>query len=291
MNTYEKDLPPEVVKAAKTLTEWAANANLKHWRVLGVQGAYSVDHGYFQNPNYKIEDYSVDQWWIKSLEELWAHRKVSDDTYRAARVALNFSHLVLNPKSPQRYIAPSEVIIMGRAWDGKTADIELPIFGDGSSQGRRLFVVALPKPVEQPDESKPHFYCRPCHSYERPSPICWKCGADCKLVNTEEWPLLKNPDVELIKELARQVGYCVAEHGSKQTDIDLVAIPWTEDAVSPVDLCFHLQNGLLNDNGQARLFPFEKKPLGRLATNIQVNGWYKLIDLSITPRVKDDSQI
>jgi len=46
----------------------------------------------------------------------------------------------------QRYIRPDELLIEGRTVDGNT--IDLPIFGDGSKDGKRLFIVALPAPQQ-----------------------------------------------------------------------------------------------------------------------------------------------
>lgn len=42
------------------------------------------------------------------------------------------------------YLMPKHVCIMGRT-DGKTPDVELPIFGDGTRDGRVLFLVSLPE--------------------------------------------------------------------------------------------------------------------------------------------------
>lgn len=36
--------------------------------------------------------------------------------------------------------------------------------------------------------------------------------------------------------IARQNGYALAIHGTVTSDLDLVAIPWTEEAVGPVEL-------------------------------------------------------
>lgn len=45
-------------------------------------------------------------------------------------------------KAVPRYIRPGELLIEGRTHDGNT--IDLPIFGDGTKDGKRLFIVALP---------------------------------------------------------------------------------------------------------------------------------------------------
>jgi len=48
------------------------------------------------------------------------------------------------------YADPRDFRIEGRSHDGKSPDVHLPIFGDGSSHGKRLFVVALPPPEAAP---------------------------------------------------------------------------------------------------------------------------------------------
>jgi hypothetical protein len=37
-------------------------------------------------------------------------------------------------------------------------------------------------------------------------------------------------------EVARPLGYAVATHGSMNNDLDLIAVPWTFDAVDPIEL-------------------------------------------------------
>lgn len=94
------------------------------------------------------------------------------------------------------------------------------------------------------------------------------------------------PDFRLIWKLAREVGYSIGLHGSMKRDCDLIAAPWTDEAVSPQDLIAHLCAGL-------DAFPIGKqtpepvqKPLGRLAWCIQIRDAYmKVIDISVCPRV------
>lgn len=42
--------------------------------------------------------------------------------------------------------------------------------------------------------------------------------------------------IEPLREVARQHGYALAEHGSQRRDIDLIAVPWTAEAVDPIVL-------------------------------------------------------
>lgn len=85
------------------------------------------------------------------------------------------------------------------------------------------------------------------------------------------------PDFRAIWSAARQVGYAVGLHGSMKRDCDLIAVPWIADPKSPEELIDAICDAL-----KAReVGPREPKPDGRLAVNIQVDGWVKLIDLSI----------
>ena len=111
---------------------------------------------------------------------------------------------------------------------------------------------------------------------------CQKCGAATRVpCDGWEWPRL--PPLDRIRELAREVGYAIGEHGTKERDVDLIAAPWTETAVGNHALIQHIAKGL-----GARVVETERKPLGRWAASIQMDGWYKLIDLSVCPRARPD---
>ena len=94
------------------------------------------------------------------------------------------------------------------------------------------------------------------------------------------WEDPKLPDMQLIWKLAREVGYAVGIHGSLKRDFDLIAAPWTDEAVGNADLVAHLCAGL----NAVRIGGPEHKPLGRVAVTLQVDGYIKPIDLSIMPR-------
>lgn len=89
---------------------------------------------------------------------------------------------------------------------------------------------------------------------------------------------------------ARALGYALAIHGSVITDLDLIAVPWRDDAAEPI----LLKNSLL-DLMQAceysdmveRLRPEEptEKPHGRLSWNLYI-GFGNKVDLSIMPKLK-----
>lgn len=93
-----------------------------------------------------------------------------------------------------------------------------------------------------------------------------------------------------ITDAARPHGYAIAVHGSLRRDIDLVAAPWTDEAVDAqvlVDLIVHVvkaRNGgvaMLLDND--RPMPCER-PHGRLCWSIHLGGG-PYIDLSVMPRI------
>lgn len=122
--------------------------------------------------------------------------------------------------------------------------------------------------------------CRTCNSPRAVDP-CPKCGtALTKPADGWEWPGLT--DIERIRELARQVGYAVAVHGSMERDQDLIAVPWVADAVSPAALAKHIADGL---GGEVVDADIQDKPCGRWACNIHTPEWTKLIDLSVMPPV------
>lgn len=85
------------------------------------------------------------------------------------------------------------------------------------------------------------------------------------------------PDFRTIWKVAREHGYSVGLHGSMRRDVDLIAVPWVENHSTPEKLVDALCTAL-----NARMASgFENKPSGRVAINLMIEGWYRLIDLSI----------
>lgn len=88
---------------------------------------------------------------------------------------------------------------------------------------------------------------------------------------------------------ARECGYALALHGSLATDLDLVAVPWVENATSAEDLVAHL---LKYREGELELLDSDTKngveglkPHGRRVWTIHVQAWIgAYIDLSVMPR-------
>lgn len=91
------------------------------------------------------------------------------------------------------------------------------------------------------------------------------------------------PDFRLIWKVARECGYAVGLHGSMKRDCDLIAVPWTDEAVLAFDLIYRLCKAL---NAQV-LGPAAGKPHGRLGWNLQIDGYVKVIDISVVPRSQD----
>lgn len=124
-------------------------------------------------------------------------------------------------------------------------------------------------------------HCPNCNS-QRKGEACWKCGS-ATIVPTAEWEYPELPSVEKIRELAKEVGYAIAVHGSLERDLDIIAAPWTDAAIGNHDLLQHIAQGM-----NARVVDIERKPLGRYAATIQIDGWFKLIDISVCPMLRDD---
>lgn len=84
-----------------------------------------------------------------------------------------------------------------------------------------------------------------------------------------------------VRMTARALGYAIAVHGTLGRDIDFVAIPWTEEAVSPRALAKALalatEGFILDGRDNPAL-----KPHGRLAWIIHTRG--EQVDLSVMPR-------
>lgn len=115
-------------------------------------------------------------------------------------------------------------------------------------------------------------------------------------------------------DIARKHGYALAIHGSVTTDLDLIAVPWTNEAIGPIEL----KNALMSHIGAVdyegltrRQFPENPelvqqilnsenartdrdpkdadgasiKPHGRRAWNLYLDAGAK-VDLSVMPLIK-----
>jgi len=79
--------------------------------------------------------------------------------------------------------------------------------------------------------------------------------------------------------VAREHGYALALHGSMGRDLDVVAVPWTDEAVSAEELYEALVSFV---PGWARTEP-TAKPHGRVAYQIILGGG-AYVDVSVMPR-------
>lgn len=101
-----------------------------------------------------------------------------------------------------------------------------------------------------------------------------------------------------LRERARELGYALALHGSVARDIDLVAIPWTDEAVGARELAEALQAVAKRMHGIASMDPAEQDdyyhregcPGGR-AHGRRVWCYYlgggPYLDLSVMPRLEE----
>jgi hypothetical protein len=100
--------------------------------------------------------------------------------------------------------------------------------------------------------------------------------------------------IDDLRAVARELGYALGVHGSLARDIDLIAAPWTEQAVSAAELATAIQKCAEEKNGQAFPTPHEDgeyfragspgaKPHGRLNWCFHLGGG-PYIDLSVMPR-------
>ena len=93
---------------------------------------------------------------------------------------------------------------------------------------------------------------------------------------------------ECLCEVARKHGYALAIHGTLQRDLDLVAIPWTEEARDPDELVEALrkrgQHWMFKGEGSEKINSATLKPHGRMAYSLPIMG-ERFVDVSVMPRV------
>ncbi|SPU44280.1 hypothetical protein [Brevundimonas diminuta] len=122
--------------------------------------------------------------------------------------------------------------------------------------------------------------CLTCNSPRAVDP-CPKCGT-ALTEPAKGWVWPRTPDVARIRALAREVGYAIGVHGTMERDLDLIAAPWVAEAVTPLELAQHIASAL---GGNVLAYKVQDKPCGRWSCNINANGWFKLIDLSVMPPI------
>lgn len=71
-----------------------------------------------------------------------------------------------------------------------------------------------------------------------------------------------------LRAKARELGYTVAVHGSLRRDIDLIAVPWLDAAVSPKELAYALMAVASEVNGK-------QVYQDQLEINSEAGDWFK----------------
>ena len=106
--------------------------------------------------------------------------------------------------------------------------------------------------------------------------------------------------IDPLRKTARRYGYALGVHGSLERDIDLIAVPWVDDAVDPTWLACTLLQCAIEVNGVAWIDHIERgdpynlsgcpggHAHGRLCWSFHLGGG-PYIDLSVVPpRTFDD---
>ena len=99
----------------------------------------------------------------------------------------------------------------------------------------------------------------------------------------------KGSTVAMISSMLQGCGYAVGVHGSLARDIDLVAVPWTEEATTAAEVAEAIRAAAEKSGpcGQAFVAGNDpcprRKPHGRLCWSFHLGGG-PYIDLSVVPR-------
>ena len=74
-----------------------------------------------------------------------------------------------------------------------------------------------------------------------------------------------------IRQCAMDVGWAVALHGSLSSDMDIMAMPWIEEAVT-FEFLVDKISSLFSDNDLARQYTitYDEKPHGRIVATIPI---------------------
>lgn len=92
-------------------------------------------------------------------------------------------------------------------------------------------------------------------------------------------------------DIARDNGYSLSVHGTLNCDFDLIAVPWTGEAIEPFKLVKEIEKriGILEPDIFIGLHTQEPelKPHGRLAWLIKLGNGAAL-DISVMPKIKCD---
>lgn len=83
-----------------------------------------------------------------------------------------------------------------------------------------------------------------------------------------------------LAKITRKHGYALAVHGSLARDLDLIAIPWVENAGEPQDII----NDILKKYAVNLIGNPNQKPHGRIAYTLSVGWGNCAIDIQFTPK-------
>lgn len=88
----------------------------------------------------------------------------------------------------------------------------------------------------------------------------------------------------ILQGIANKHGYALAVHGSFTRDMDLIAVPWTEEAAPHLDMLREMFRVIGWSSSDAEEVPYhgevEQKPHGRVAYTIHTGGG-GYVDISI----------
>lgn len=180
--------------------------------------------------------------------------------------------------SARRLMLAADDVDMGRSIHNQRKPddkIEGAVWDELRRASAAVRAMLAASPAEQVEDAR---RCQQCNA-PRKGDECHKCGAPT-VEPCAGWEEPALPPIDRIRELAREVGYAIGVHGTLERDLDLIAAPWSEEAakLNYREVMQHIADGL-----GARLVEVEGKPLGRRACTIQMDGWYKPIDLSVCP--------
>lgn len=116
-------------------------------------------------------------------------------------------------------------------------------------------------------------------------------AADRPAARSNTYALIYASALPKLQEIANSLGYAMCVHGSMQRDLDIVCVPWVENAEEPAVLIRALKRSFKGIRPTNHMIKNpEKKPHGRLAWSFYfttaeastLNGPY--IDISVMPR-------
>lgn len=90
-----------------------------------------------------------------------------------------------------------------------------------------------------------------------------------------------------LDRIAMRHGYALALHGSMTRDLDLIAVPWTEDADSPQVLLEAIRKFITSKMRKKVTYPMptaQTKPHGRIAYAFPIGYDGHYLDISVMPR-------